>query len=246
MYIQSLKTNSGQKYKMMYGSLNNSHYANWVKLTLDNDTGVILFLNQTPKSNVSATVKQIGQEIMDYTENYKPKCVECNRYLTIMNNNAPLYDNRNLSKVKQTSQTLYQKTYHAAHYYIINGKKYYSLYDNNDKWMGYIDEIYLSSSDEHGKGGEYLKYGKYVTITKDNYTIWNNFNFSRKRNSTKNLYQKTYLAKGYYNHFNGSRYLTLYDEDNNWVGYLNKNATTLGRLKSQSRTKQIDIAITNH
>lgn len=228
MYIQNLKTNSGKKYKMVYGSLNHASYSNWVKLTLDNNTGVILFLNQTPQTGVATQVKKIGQQIMDYTENYNPPCTECDYYLTIMNNDAPLYSDIKLGKIKQNSQKLYQRTYHAKRYYMINGKKYYSLYDNNDKWMGYINEIYLSDSAKHDKGGEYIKYNKYISITKDNYTIWNNFNFSKKRNNTKNLYQKTYLAKGYYNHFNGSRYLSLYDENNNWIGYLNEKATQIG------------------
>ncbi|MFK4568447.1 CHAP domain-containing protein [Enterococcus sp. UD-01] len=76
--------------------------------------------------------------------------------------------------------------------------------------------------------GAYIDYGKYVTITKKGYSVWNNFNWAKK-DTSDNLFNETYLAKGYYNHSNGIRYYSLYDEANVWKGYLDAEATTLAK-----------------
>ncbi|MFK4568445.1 glycoside hydrolase family protein [Enterococcus sp. UD-01] len=76
--------------------------------------------------------------------------------------------------------------------------------------------------------GPCIDYGKYVTITKKGYSVWNNFNWVKK-DTSDNLFNETYLAKGYYNHSNGIRYYSLYDEANVWKGYLDAEATTLAK-----------------
>ena len=63
----------------------------------------------------------------------------------------------------------------------VNGATYYSLYDNKNKWLGYINAAGVKTTSN--AQGAYQAYGKYVTLTKKNYTIWGNFNWSSKKNT---------------------------------------------------------------
>lgn len=120
------------------------------------------------------------------------------------------------------------QTLHARGYYNhFNGSRYLSLYDNNGKWVGYINE--KGTTLAKGKQGVYQKYGEYVTV-KGNYKIWGNFAWSKSISGSK-YKNKTLQAKGVYNHFNGSRYLSLYDSKGKWVGYINENGTQLAKNK---------------
>lgn len=78
--------------------------------------------------------------------------------------------------------------------------------------------------------GDYISYGKYVTVTSKNYNTWSNFNWKTKH-SAKQVTGKTYLAKGKYEHLNGATYLSLYDTNNKWQGYINAKATKEGNGK---------------
>ncbi|WP_270783209.1 hypothetical protein [Enterococcus lactis] len=67
---------------------------------------------------------------------------------------------------------------------------------------------------------------RYVTITKKGYNLWTNFNWD-KRNSTDNLYNQTFESGVKHNHINGSTYLSLYDFNGVWKGYLNAEAINI-------------------
>ncbi|WP_430597557.1 GH25 family lysozyme [Enterococcus sp. AZ177] len=79
---------------------------------------------------------------------------------------------------------------------------------------------------ESGAQGRWLSANQYVTITKKNYSIWSNFNFNSTTNSTTKVYNKTFKVNGKYKHMNGATYYSLYDNNGNWKGYLNAEATT--------------------
>lgn len=120
------------------------------------------------------------------------------------------------------------QTLHARGYYNhFNGSRYLSVYDNKGKWVGYINE--KGTTLAQGQQGVYQKYGKYVTV-KGNYKIWGNFAWSKSIPGSK-YKNKTLQVKGVYNHFNGSRYLSLYDSKGKWVGYINENGTQLAKNK---------------
>src|SRR5699024_4411450 len=145
-------------------------------------------------------------------------------------------------KKKNSSNKLLNQTFEARGiYHHFNGSRYLSLYDNKGKWQGYINEN--ATIVGNGRQGAYQKYGKYVTISKKNYSLWQNFNWKEKNKSSK-LINKTYQAKGIYYHFNGSRYLSLYDSNNKWMGYINANATKIangrqGVYHSYGRTVKV-------
>ncbi len=106
-------------------------------------------------------------------------------------------------------------------YYHFNGSSYLSLYDNQGKWIGYMNAA--GANVATGQQGIYQTHNKYVTVKSNSYAIWKNFGWSSK--ASGKFAGKTYLAKGIYRHFNGSSYLSLYDSNNKWVGYINQNGT---------------------
>ncbi|MGX7298967.1 serine hydrolase, partial [Enterococcus eurekensis] len=118
-------------------------------------------------------------------------------------------------------------------YHHFNGSRYLSLYDNKGIWLGYINESGTMLSP--GAQGNYQKYGKYVTIKSEDYSIWRNFSWTQK--ASGKFANKTYLAKGVYHHFNGSRYLSLYDAKDNWIGYINEKGTKLGQSQADKFKK---------
>lgn len=140
-------------------------------------------------------------------------------------NNASVTIFRNFSWDQQkVASSIFEETLHAQGVYRhFNGKKYYSLYNNKNTWIGYVEDKDVSVGD--GRQGPWLKLDKYVSVSKKNYSIWGNFSWTEKNNTT-NLMNKTLHAQGYYRHFNGSTYYSLYDNNNNWIGYVNKNAVT--------------------
>lgn len=148
------------------------------------------------------------------------------RYVSISKDNYTVWNNLNFSKVKAQTKDLYQKTYQAkCRYEHFNGDTYYSLYDNKGTWLGYLNVRAAKTIDS--KNGVYISDGRYVTVSKKGYDSWRNFSWVKKE-STENIYDKTFLAKGRYENFNGATYLSLYDEKDTWYGYINENGVKVG------------------
>lgn len=149
--------------------------------------------------------------------------IALNKYVNINNANDTTYANFNWKELHKSSK-LYQKTYLAkGQYDHVNGNVYYSVYDSKDNWMGYINS---KSTKITNIQGSYIPLDRYVSIKNANISLWSNFNWKKKSDS-KAFYQKTLMAKGQYNHFNGSVYYSLYDSKNSWKGYINRGATQL-------------------
>lgn len=170
------------------------------------------------------------------------------KYATIISGNYTLWQNFDWSAKKGTTAALNGKTVKATGKYShVNGATYYSLYDNKNKWLGYINAAGVKTTSN--AQGAYQAYGKYVTLTKKNYTIWGNFNWSSKKNTTSSLYGKTYQAKGKYEHWNGSTYYSLSDSTGKWIGYLNAEAATVANNQGgiwQSENKTIRMKSKNY
>lgn len=154
-----------------------------------------------------------------------------NKYITVTTKNYTVWDSFAWKK-KQSSSALYGKTYHAqGQYRHYNGSTYYSLYDNKNKWQGYINATGVKVAG--GKQGIWQKGGQKVILTKQNWDLWGSFNWTPKAKS--NSYRsKLFTAQGYYQHFNGSRYLSLYDGNGKWYGYINSSAT---RVEASTKSK---------
>ncbi len=148
--------------------------------------------------------------------------VDFGKYVTVKNSSGSLWNNFSWEERQSVNNVSGQTFLAKGVYYHANGSDYYSLYDNNNKWQGYINKGLVSVAD--GPQGVYQSKGSYVSVTNNNYTMWQNFNWKEK-GSTRAIYQKTLLAKGEYKHFNGSIYYSLYDNQGKWYGYVNRYAT---------------------
>ncbi|AQP54064.1 hypothetical protein CBF34_06505 [Vagococcus penaei] len=151
---------------------------------------------------------------------------DSNHFVTMTQSGYSVYRNFDWHKMANASQLINSTLQVKGYYQHMNGSTYYSLYDNKGIWHGYINKNGISEAP--GTQGVWLSTNLTVKISSKNYDVYNNFNWSR-RNQTKNLYGQTFRVTGYYHHYNGANYYSLYDKEGRWHGYVNAGATSLGR-----------------
>ncbi|KRM78263.1 hypothetical protein FC84_GL001193 [Lapidilactobacillus dextrinicus DSM 20335] len=128
---------------------------------------------------------------------------------------------------KLSSDQVYQHTFKTTGvYYHVNGTTYYSLYDEKNKWYGYVDSdsLVLTTAAQ----GKWLSKSGYCTVVKKNYNTWSSFNWNVKLSSSSN-YQQTYKVNGMYHHINGETYYSLYNDNDVWQGYINAEAVSFSK-----------------
>lgn len=167
------------------------------------------------------------------------KAVSTNKYVTIKKKDYTVWSDFNWKKRYESDEKINQQFMAKVKYNHYNGATYYSLYDLNGKWHGYINSDAVSVDPDQGK---YIPFGKHVQIKSKNYEIFNNFKWSVINKSSK-VYEQTFLAKGKYQHKNGATYYSLYDSKDNWLGYINSGATSLTEPqgKALSFNKKVTI-----
>lgn len=143
-------------------------------------------------------------------------------YVKVSKKNYDMWQNFGWKK-KANTNSYYGKILKAkGRYEHFNGSVYYSMFDNKDRWCGYLNANAVSKTTAEGP---YIKDGRYVKIAKNNYQLWRDFKFNQRGTST-NLKGQTLQVRGRYEHFNGSTYYSLYDDLGLWRGYVNAGATT--------------------
>lgn len=173
----------------------------------------------------------LNQGAVQFTNNPQGIWQNCGKYVTITNKNYTLWSSFGWNP-KQKSSKIFEKTYYAqGKYQHFNSDTYYSLYDNQNKWQGYLNT--RGATIAAGKQGIWQKGGQQVIITKQNWDLWSSFSWKSK-GKTNNYRSTLLIAQGYYQHFNGSRYVSLYDSRGKWYGYLNAAAT---RVESSTKAK---------
>lgn len=126
------------------------------------------------------------------------------------------------------------KTYYAKYLYKHkNGSTYLSLYNKNNKWVGYVNSKAMTVMTGHS-------YKHTATIHKSTYSVWNNFLWAKVKHYTKNYMNKSYTIKYQYIRGNGQAYYSLY-KGSTWFGYVNAKAT----WKAISTKKTAKIALKN-
>lgn len=189
----------------------------------------LLTNNNSSQKELDEATKKLDQAINGLVEKEVSKqpqgdYISYGRYVTVNSTSYNTWGNFYWEE-KLSSEDISGKTYLAkGKYEYKNGQTYLSLYDDKGVWQGYINERGTKVAD--GKQGAYISYNKYVTVTSMNYNTWSNFNWKTNKAGSQ-VTNKTYLAKGKYKHFNGSTYLSIFDEKNNWQGYINENGTKL-------------------
>lgn len=156
-------------------------------------------------------------------ESGEGKYIPFGKYVQIKSKNYNIFQNFYWD-VRDKSSNKFGKTYLAkGKYQHKNGQVYYSLYDSNDKWIGYMDSRGTRLTEKHG---EIITMNNYVTLKQKKYTVWSNFNWLKRYESDEKLGQQ-FIAKGKYEHYNGATYYSLYDKKGNWHGYVNRTALSV-------------------
>lgn len=153
--------------------------------------------------------------------------------VTVTKDNVRLYSD---SKLKKATKVKDGTVYDVNGYRVINGKKYYRVYQKGYKG-------YLKATD--AKDLKAKKESKKVTYAKD-YTRWSNLFFNGKKGTLndKNYYEVKYS----YTLGNGVKYYSLYaegkDGKSTWQGYVNSKA--IRELKATSYGKNISVKSGNY
>ncbi len=176
----------------------------------------------TEASSDESTAVESSEEIEDEETN-EPEIIPANVYVTVIKKEGILWQEIDVIQ-NGTTASLVNQTFHVKEKIkTADGRVFVSLENNAGKKIGYVEESIVKLGG--GKEGAWLARNEYVQVTKKNYPIWQNFGWKEKSNTTK-YYNKTLQVKGYYEHFNGSTYYSLYDGNGAWQGYVNQAAVT--------------------
>lgn len=99
-----------------------------------------------------------------------------------------------------------------------NGATYYSLFSEHGEWFGYINANATKAAQSPQGPGIAVNY--VGTIDKKGWSIYSGFDWKEIMKSDV-IYDKPVRIKTEYNHENGSKYLSLYDGNEKWLGYVN-------------------------
>lgn len=90
--------------------------------------------------------------------------------------------------------------------------------DQNNQLFGYAKDNVLQFNDQ--PWGNKKTLNQYMTVTKKNYKIYQDDKWHSNKNTTQYMNQ-TLKVKESYRHMNGSTYVTVYDNQNRCLGYVN-------------------------
>lgn len=140
---------------------------------------------------------------------------------------------KNFFEVVKSDTKLSFKSYYIVKeiFNLPNDQVFYSLYDKNNKWQGYINK-------NDAREANFEPYNERVEIINKNYTVWGNF-FGKRNEITSNIFHKVYYAKGIYKANSGSKFLKIYDDKNKYLGFLNMNATK--KIVAQKLNKNVKV-----
>ncbi|MGM0215616.1 GH25 family lysozyme [Enterococcus sp. AZ109] len=159
----------------------------------------------------------IEEQNIAIANNAQGPWISDNRYATFTKANQTLYGDFGWSKRGNTSDNLNKTFKSTGKYYHANGTTYLSIYDGQGKWLGYIEEQNIAIA--NNAQGPWISDNRYVTFTKANQTLYGDFGWSKRGNTSDNL-NKTFKSTGKYYHANGTTYLSIYDGQGKWLGYI--------------------------
>lgn len=139
-----------------------------------------------------------------------------NRYVTITHN-YPTYSNFAF-KTNHKVGTLKGIIFHSTgKYYHQNGSTYLSLYDNNGKWVGYINQKAVTETTINGK---WQSAKGYVTFSDDSVNAYHDLKNTTVLTSASALSGHTYKVTGKYVGFDGTVQYSVYTMAGKWLGYV--------------------------
>lgn len=131
-------------------------------------------------------------------------------YIVYANSDFMTYSNKELNN-KKTSIKKMSIPMIVKGYYIINNKKYLSLYSTSDVWLGYIEENKVDKLKWINIEDKKIDIKYSIRCYKSSIDLMksqNDFEVSGKA-----------VVKGYYKLGTTGTMASLYDENNNWIGY---------------------------
>lgn len=164
------------------------------------------------------------KEYQTITVNYE-KTETMDQYVTVAKENYNIWSDLNFSKANVTDS--YHHTYHAKEKITKGSNTYYHVYDKEGHSVGYIN----SDAVKNGKGeqGAGIACDELVTLSNGNYKVLKNFNW---QNQATQGTGRIMTARYRYYHMNGSVYYSLYNIDDEWVGYINVKGTSKASVSS--------------
>ena len=141
------------------------------------------------------------------------------KYATVTSAKEPLWQDVFLDKKTSTSSSIAGQTFEIKEVFTTNNNgAYYALYSNKNVLIGWIKATGVKLATT--PGGVWRAESKYATITNSKSTLWQNFLTRKTRGNTTKLKGKTYKVKGSFHHLNGFVYYSIFDNKNNWMGYI--------------------------
>lgn len=142
-------------------------------------------------------------------------------YYSIKSSNYKIYSDQKWTSSVTAKNYSNQTVKVEEVYHHFNGDDYYVIIGSGDHILGYINAKALIASKNNW--GVKVSDAKYLTVMNSNYKRYDNQGF-HEVGTTANYQYKTIQSNGYYNHYNGNRYYSLFDKEAQWLGYTNGNA----------------------
>lgn len=236
------KTVSKQEHVSKYGTVVKNNYTLWKNFewqkkgstNILNQSTVLVKYQYKHKngstyysiySNYGTWLGYVNRDAVKLADGKQGIAKKSEKIIQVTNTNYPVHQNFSWKK-KMDSKQLKNKPLTVKYFYDhINGSTYYSLYDNKGSWQGYINKKGVKEVDlTKPAQGDAIKVNEYVSVVNFNYNTYQNFGWVIK-NKGIDLKNQTFQVKYKYYHRNGQVYYSLYDQLDNWQGYINEKGT---------------------
>lgn len=144
-----------------------------------------------------------------------PTIKTADQYITITHQYT-VWQSTNFTTHLAVSAT-YLQTYHATGVYETNGNKYWQLSDDQGKVIGYVNQAGCATA--AGPEGAMLAGTGYATLNKTGGQIYSDFEGTVATGSDA-AQGGTYVVKYVYHNANGTTYDSLYDSNDQWLGFV--------------------------
>lgn len=114
-----------------------------------------------------------------------------------------------------------------------NGRCYAELYTDQQQFIGLINTNACTISNVPAapfEPNEYL-----ASIVKENYPLWQDLTLQTYYEKSTTHFKQTVQVLGSYRHFNGLSYLSIYDAQHCWLGYINSAALKKAKFEGEAK-----------
>ncbi|MFD1432641.1 hypothetical protein [Lacticaseibacillus yichunensis] len=154
-------------------------------------------------------------------------CLPANYYVSVTSKNFKMYKNFDW-QVARTSASVVNQTFHVKYVHPnFSGAQFLSVYNKSNKLVGIVNATATKKATGQQGIAHVQKFN--ATISNTGATIWKGFGFTSGVKASS--YKSTQLVvHGWYQHYNGSKYYTVYTTGNKWIGYINASCVKAGNV----------------